>query len=471
MTQHQTQLPDLTAAQCRAAFANKTLSPRNLLEAVLTRLEACEPMVNAFVLVDRDAARAAALASEKRWAAGAPLGPADGLIATIKDNIALAGYPMRRGSLTTPDTIFEHDAPIAARLREAGAIILGKTTLPEFGWKGCGDSPQHGITRNPWSLNHTSGGSSAGAAVSAALGLGHFHVGTDGAGSIRIPAAFCGVFGIKPSFGRVPAWPASPFNVVAHLGPITRTVADGALMLSIIGQPDARDNLALISACPDYTDGLESGIAGRRIAWSPRLDRDVPVDPDVAEACARAAKLFESLGAHVEEVDPPLPDTQAMMDVMWKAGAGYVLSTIDPTKTGLCDPGFLAEATAGARLPASAYIGAFSARAALAHTMHMFHQRFDLLLSPQMPTGAIPAGRIVPPGGPYKEWMDWSPFTYPFNLTQQPACSVPCGLTRDGLPIGLQIVGPMHADALVLRAAFAFEQAQPFAFLSAPRNP
>lgn len=464
-----TDLLSLSALQCADLFARKKATPVDLLEAVLKRLDAVEPQVNAFVVVDRANALEAARNSAERHARGQPIGPADGLIGTIKDNVMVKGLPMRRGTRTSVDTPSPDDSPATARLREAGCVILGKTTLPEIGWKGLGDSPLYGVTRNPWKTGHTTGGSSAGAAAAAALGLGHFHLGTDGLGSIRIPAAFTGVFGIKPSFGRVPAFPLSTMAVLAHLGPLTRRVEDAAFMLTLIGRPDSRDNTAWNTPCPDYTQGLEQGVRGLRIAWSPRLGYVDCVDPDVAEATAKATRVFEELGAIVEEVDPPISDPRAIIDVLWHTGAAVAMKHVDAAQEGLLDPGLVGEVKSGRGLSAVDYLEAFLARGALAHRMAQFHETYDLLLTPQMPTGAIPVGADIPPGSAFKHWVDWSPFTYPFNVTQQPAASVPCGFTRDGLPIGLQIVGPMREDALVLQAARAFEQARPFAMIDAPR--
>ena len=463
-----TDLLALPASQLRNSFAAKSLSPVELLEATLTRLDAVEPQINAFALVDRDGARAAARASEARWQKGAPIGPADGLIATIKDNVAVKGLPNRRGSRTSPETPVDFDAPATARMREAGAIILGKTTLPEIGWKGLGDSPLYGAAKNPWNTGRTTGGSSAGAAAAAALGLGQFHLGTDGLGSIRIPAAFCGVFGHKPSFGRVPAFPLSTMAMLAHLGPLTRHVADAALMLSLIGRPDTRDNTAWNTPCPDYAEDLDRGVEGRRIAFAKTM-WNAPVEPDVAEAVEKAARVFEELGATVEEVTLDIEDPRAITDVLWWTGAAVAFKTLAPEQEALVDPGLLAEVRKGRALTSTDYLDAFLARGALAHKMALFHETYDLLLTPQMPTGAVPLGADVPADGRYKHWQEWSPFTYPFNITQQPAASVPCGFTNDGLPVGLQIVGPMRADALVLRAARAYEIARPFATIDAPR--
>jgi aspartyl-tRNA(Asn)/glutamyl-tRNA(Gln) amidotransferase subunit A len=460
----------LTARQLTALLARRALSPLELLDAVLARIEREEPKINAFIFLDQDGARKAAKASEERWGKRAPLGPADGLVATIKDNILLAGFPMRRGSKTSSDAPVTEDAPASARIKEAGCVIVGKTTLPEFGWKGLCDSPLTGITRNPWKLGHSTGGSSGGAAAAAALGLGQLHLGTDAAGSIRIPTAFSGVFGIKPSFGRVPAYPASPFSALAHVGPLTRNVEDAALMLSIIGRPDARDFMAWNTPCPDYTIGLDQGVAGMRIAYSPKLGLDVDLDPEIATACETAAQVFVELGASVETADPTLPDCRAIIDTLWKAVAAFISDGIPAEQRSKCDPGFLRDAETGASVPTGRYIAASAERANVALAMTHFHETYDLLLTQQMPVPALLAGHDVPPGSAMTHWLDWSPFTYPFNITQQPAASVPCGFTREGLPIGLQIVGRLRDEARVLKAARAFENARPFARIDAARE-
>jgi aspartyl-tRNA(Asn)/glutamyl-tRNA(Gln) amidotransferase subunit A len=296
------------------------------------------------------------------------------------------------------------------------------------------------------------------------------HLGTDAAGSIRIPSAFCGVFGIKPSFGRVPAYPASPFSALAHVGPLARSVQDAALMLSIIGRPDARDFSAWNTACFDYTIGLDHGVAGMRIAYSPKLGLDVDVDPETEAACERAAQTFVELGATVEVSDPKLPGCRVIIDDLWKAVAAFIRDGIPADARAQCDPGFLRDAEIGANVPTRRYIAASAERANVALAMTRFYETHDLLLTPQMPVPALLAGHDVPPGSAMMHWLDWSPFTYPFNITQQPAASVPCGLTREGLPIGLQIVGPPREDARVLAAARAFENARPFAQIDSARD-
>lgn len=466
-----TEIASLTAADLLRLYRRRELSPVEVVRDALARIELYNPLINAFLIVDREAALAAAADAEARWRRGEPRGLADGVPATVKDNIWLKGLPCRKGSLTVDDTPMAEDAPAVARLREAGAVFLGKTTLPEFGWIGACHSPLTGITRNPWDLDRTPGGSSGGAAAAALLNLGWLHLGTDGAGSIRIPAAFTGVFGIKPSYGRVPAYPLSPFTTLAHQGPLTRTVADAALMLSIIAQPDGRDPTAWNTAAPDFRVGLEEGMRGLRVAWSPRLGYVQRIDPEIEHAAAEAARVFEDLGARVDEVDPALPDSGETIRAIWGAVSATVVDAAPASDRARMDPGFIRMAARGRAYSLADYLAAQARRGDLLMTMLRFHARYDLLLTPQMPVPALGAGLEAPAGGAFgDEWVEWSPYTYPFNLTQQPAASVPCGFTSEGLPIGLQIVGAPRADALVLRAARAFESARPWPTLSSPRT-
>jgi aspartyl-tRNA(Asn)/glutamyl-tRNA(Gln) amidotransferase subunit A len=379
-------------------------------------------------------------------------------------------WPTRKGSVTTDTDPAPADAPAVARLRESGAVFVGKTTLPEYGWIGVGDSPLTGITRNPWNLERTTGGSSGGAAAAALLNFGPLHLGTDGAGSIRIPAAFTGVFGIKPSFGRVATYPASPFSALAHQGPITRTVDDAALMLTVIAEPDERDMTAWNTLPPDFRIGLNAGMRGLRIAWSPRLGYVKKLDPGVEAVTAKAAAVFAELGAKVEAADPGFAEPIDMIRTIWGAVSATIVDAVPAQDREKMDKGFVRMAENGRRYSLADYLAAYQARAELANAMNEFHQRFDLLITPQMPLPAFAAGQTTPTDEKGEGWINWSPYTYPFNLTQQPAASVPCGFSSDGLPIALQIVGRRGADDLVLRAARAFESAQPFATLAAP-NP
>jgi aspartyl-tRNA(Asn)/glutamyl-tRNA(Gln) amidotransferase subunit A len=460
----------LDGASLLAAYRSHTLSPVEVVDAALAAIDRFNPVVNAFNVVDRDGARAAARASEERWAKGAPRGITDGLPFTVKDNVIWAGHPTRRGSKTSSPEPVAENAPAVDRLLESGAVPLGKTTLPEFGWKGIGDSPLTGITRNPWDTRVTTGGSSAGAAAAAVLNLGILHIGTDGAGSIRIPAGFCGVYGIKPSFGRVPAFPPSPFAIVSHVGPLTRTVRDAALMMSVIAAPDIRDMTAMNTPAPDFRIGLEDGVRGLRIAWSPRLGYVKALHPEVEALTAAAARAFEELGAIVEEADPGFASPVETLNTLWHAGAAALVRAIPESRRAEVDPGLLVHAKLGWNLLAGDFAAAANARFPLSTAMARFHERYDLLLTPTLATPAFAVGQNVPPNGSFgDDWVGWTPYSYPFNLTLQPAATVPCGLTADGLPVGLQIVGPMRRDDLVLRASRAFEAIRPWPTLSEPR--
>lgn len=459
-------LADCTATELLQLYQSGQASPIDATRAVLARIETLDPALNAFCLVAHESALKSARDSEARWQkfrqGGEPCGELDGVPVSIKDLILTRGMPTLRGSHTVDaNQPWEVDAPATARLREAGAVILGKTNTPEFGCKGETNSPRTGITRNPWDISKTPGGSSGGAAAAVASGMGPLAVGTDGAGSVRIPAAFCGNFGLKPSFGRVPAYPLSPFGSVAHLGPHSRSVRDAALMMNVLKKPDARDWTSLPPDSTDYLAGLEDGVRGLRIAWSPALGYARNIDPEVAQSVARAVALLAELGAHVEQVDPGFDDPLEITTGLWFAGAWTVWNTLTPAQQAQTDPDFRAEALLGEKLSLLDIQRLHLQRGALGSHMRQFMQRFDLLVTPSV---AVPAFEARPAGHTPMNpaaMLGWTPFSYPFNLTQQPASTVPCGLTAAGLPIGLQFVGPMFGDALVLRASRAYEAARP----------
>jgi aspartyl-tRNA(Asn)/glutamyl-tRNA(Gln) amidotransferase subunit A len=458
------------AEELVSRYRTRDLSPVEVARDLIARRDALEPAINAFCATDDEGLLAAARASEARWTKGEPCGALDGVPVSVKDNINLAGMTCFRGSAVSSREPAPEDAPAVARLREAGALFVGKTTMPEYGWKGVGDSPMTGITRNPWNTSRNPGGSTSGGAAAAALNLGVIHIGTDGAGSVRIPAAFCGVFGIKPSYGRIPAFPASVMGFLAHLGPLTRNVADAALALQVLGQPDRRDMTAMITPPPDYRKTLENGLKGLRIACSPRLRYVKQVESDIARLTEAAARRFTELGAVVEEADPGFEDPIATLNTLWCAGAAVVLRAYNVEEQAKMDPGLVRSAQIGETISGPAYAEALLfARSALANKMVAFHQRYDLLLTPTLAVEAFEAGRNTPANGSFgDDWTAWTPFTYPFNITQQPAATVPCGLTRSGLPAGLQIVGPYGADELVLRAARAFEALGAFPTIDTP---
>lgn len=452
-------LSALSADDLVDAYRCKALSPVEVVSAVLERIQLLNHRINAFAWLDADAALLSARESERRWQHGDPLGALDGVPVTLKDLILVKGWPTLRGSKAVgPRQRWDEDAPSAARLRAQGAVILGKTTTSEFGWKSLADSPLTGTTCNPWSLAHSPGGSSGGAAVAAALGFGTLHVATDGGGSTRIPAAYCGVFGFKPTFGRVPAYPPSQNGTLFHVAPMTRSVVDAARLLDVITQPDIRDCNALPYQATSWTTGLDDGVRGLRIAFSPMLGY-AKVDPEVQTIIDAAAKVFIDLGASVELVDPGIEDPIAIFHTLWSSGAAKLLAGLTPENRLLTEPGLQALAEHGRTIDALAYLQALDRRETLGRHFNAFHQTWDLLLTP---TTAGPAPRIDAPPDDLTARPITSPFTYPFNLTQQPAASVPAGLTANGLPIGLQIVGAKHADAKVLRAARAFEAVRPF---------
>jgi len=459
----------MSAGELLAAYKSKKLSPVEVMEATLARVGELNPKLNALSHVDDKAAISAARASEARWQKGEPLGRLDGVPTAIKDLVLTKGWPTRRGSKTVdPDQPWNVDAPCVARMREHGAIIYGQTTTPEFGWKGTTDSPLTGITRNPWNIEKTPGGSSGGASAALASGLMPIAVGTDGGGSIRIPAGFTGTFGIKPSYGRVPAYPLSPFGTVAHVGPMARTVEDAALFLSIISEGDTRDWYAMAPDGRDYTQGLDGGIKGARVAHSPRLGFVEKIDPEVEALVASAVHKFSELGAIVEEADPAIGDPSDTFQTLWWSGAQFLLGELSDEKKALLDSGLREVVDQAASISTRDYLNAVKARESVGTTMRQFMEGYDFLVTPALAVPAFDVGRIAPDGYEGRQWMEWTPFSYPFNLTQQPAASINCGFTREGLPVGLQIIGRMFDDAGVLRAAQAFERIEPAAIMRAP---
>lgn len=450
----------LSAVEMLEKYKDRSLSPVEVLKASFDAYHRHNDAVNAFVLIDEGAAINAAIKSEQRWARGEPLGRLDGIPTTVKDVVIVKGWPTYRGSNTSGDTPSADDAPAVARLREHGAVLIGKTTTPEFGWKGVTDCPRTGITRNPWNLDKTTGGSSGGAAAAAALGMGALHIGTDGGGSIRMPCAFTGIVGIKPSFGRVPTYPLSLFGTLSHLGPMARTVADTALMLNILTEPDIRDPYSLSWGREDFCDGFEDGVNGIRIAYLSTINEH-PVDAEIADLVKKAAGILQELGAIIEQPQLNLPDGEGIFRTHWYAGAARVLRSLNETQKAQVDPALVEIAEIGEQFSLARYQVAVGAREEFCTAYNRIFENYDLMIMPTLPLTAFPAGLEFPVGKGYQRWTDWTPFTYPFNLTGQPAGSVPCGLSGDGLPVAMQIIGPTGADALVLKAMWAYESQCP----------
>lgn len=436
-------------------YRDGKLSPLEVTRAHIERIERFNPAVNAYTYVDVEGAEVAARESERRWRAGRPASAVDGVPVSIKDLTQVRGMPAREGSLTVSAEPCTEDSPPAALLREAGAVMLGKTNTPEFGWKAVTDNRVYGATRNPWNLDLTPGGSSGGAAVAAALNMGVLHQGGDSGGSIRIPAAFTGVFGFKPTFGWTPQWPPSKMASLSHIGPLARSVPDAVAMLNVIGRYDYRDPFARRGQPKDWGRDLGKGIEGLRIAFSPDCGY-AKVDDDVRRLVADAARTFERLGARLEYVGPLFDDPIETFRVMWFTSSQALVAEMASGQSEQLDPGLVEHARRGERYRAIDFFQALQSRAELTRGMEHWFQEYDLLLTPSVPTTAFEAGCEVPRGSGMQDWMEWTPFSYPFNLTQQPAASSPCGFSEDGLPVGIQLVGGMFDDTKVLRACDAY---------------
>jgi aspartyl-tRNA(Asn)/glutamyl-tRNA(Gln) amidotransferase subunit A len=450
----------LTAEEMLGYFARRQLSPVDVLQAITERVARLNPGLNAFAVMNPGALQAAA-ESESRWRSGRPIGMLDGVPCTVKDLVDLAGFPTRRGSRTTSADPVADDAPMVAGLKAAGSVILGKTTTTEFGWKSPGDCPLHGITRNPWNEAYTTGGSSSGAGAAGAAGFGPLHIGTDAGGSVRIPAAWCGLVGLKPTYGRIPQWPASAFASVAVAGPMTRSVRDAALMFSAMARWDLRDPFCLPDDPRDWTDGIEAGVAGLSVGVLANPGFEASVDPDGVAAVERAAQLLADAGASVEPADAGLPDTSSVFGRVWGAALARLVAGMPSQLAGLLDPGIREVAATLGGMTAVEFMDAEAMRAAAGHAMARLHQRFDLVLCPTVPGG--PPLADAPTVDPVRAlWTAWAPWTFTFNLTRQPAISVPMGRRGDGLPNSVQIAAAQFRDDLVLRAARTIELAQPF---------
>ena len=442
----------------------KALSPVELIDAVLARIEACEPRINAMATLTAERARADARRAEAAALRGEADGALHGIPVTIKDMAETAGIPTERGSHALKGHVPALDAPVVSRLRAAGAILLGKTTTSEFGWTGVSRSPLTGVTSNPWKRGYNAGASSAGAGAAAAAGYGPLHQGSDAAGSIRMPAHFSGVFGLKPTFGRVPNWPVPNNDNTSHVGPMTRTVADSALMLRAMAGPHPWDHTSLEAPPEDYPARLDEGIAGLKVAFSPDLGH-ARVDPEIAALAQAAAEAFAELGCVVETPPVPFgPDGPDVIRLMWPIHLHAYRSLLDRFEAQM-DPGLVACIRAGDGVGATAYIEARGRKLAYAEALCRFFEEWDLLLTPAVSVAAFPAERLQPahwPEHPW-DWLTWAEFSYPFNFGGNPAASVPCGFTGEGLPVGLQIAGRRFADLTVLQAARAFERARPWA--------
>ena len=460
----------LPATELVALIKRKKVSPVEVVDGVLDRIRTINPRLNAFVTLTEESARREAKVAERAlMKRGARLGPLHGVPFSVKDLVITRGVRTTFGTPLYRDNVPTEDAPIVERMKGAGGIMLGKTNTPTFGWIGATHNLVFGITRNPWNLERTPGGSSGGASAAAAAGLGPLHIGTDGGGSIRIPASCAGVFGHKPSYGRIPTYPVSGAWSLSHIGPMTRTVADAALMLAVSSGPDERDPYSLPAQRIEWSKMLRGSVKGLRVGYTDNLSGDDPVDPEVRTICAQAAKAFRELGCRVEDVKPGWPSPKSTWEQMFCGGLAIRLApSLDRRRE--IDPGLLPLVETFLRQPPTQYVQAWFDRLAWWQHPRALFDQYDLLLTPTVACPPLPIGvdTVTEIAGRPVSFYGWIPFTYPFNLTGQPAASVPAGFTKSGLPVGLQIVGRRLDDATVLRASAAFERARPWGDRRAP---
>jgi aspartyl-tRNA(Asn)/glutamyl-tRNA(Gln) amidotransferase subunit A len=465
-------LAQLSAAHLSRLYKKGKLSPVEAMKAVLARVDKVNPTLNALCIVDTDAALKAARASERRWKKGKELSALDGVPVSIKELIRVKGWPARMASKLTDPAPADRDAPAVARLREAGAIVFAQSTSSEYGHKPVTDSPLHGLTRNPWNIERTPGGSSGGAGAAVASGMGPIAVGTDGGGSVRLPASFTGLVGLKATYGRIPAWPPGLNGDLANTGPMTRTVLDCAMMMNVIARPDARDPTQLPPDDIDYVKKLGGKLKKPRIAFLLRMG-DHPIDLEVAALITRAARAFERLGCTVETIDaPPVPfdDASRIFLAHWLSNAQRLLQMYPESRHGEFDPNLLAYCQAGQKYSMQDVVTAHAQRRDMTVVWNQFFEKYDFLLTPMLAIQPFAVLKNLPDGPDGQPNRRWSPYSSVFNLTRHPALTVPCGISRERLPIGLQLVSGYFKDAALLRLAAAYTEAHPIVFPRLPEN-
>lgn len=451
-------LADATAVELLAAYAAREVSPVEVVDAVVARVDEAEPTLRALYLYEPDRARKAAADSERRWSEGRPGGPLDGVPITLKENIATEGEPVPLGTAATELVPAAADAPPAARVREAGAILLAKTTMPDWGMLSSGVSSFHPLTRNAWNADWNPGGSSAGAGAAAAAGYGPLHLGSDIGGSVRLPAAWNGIVGLKPSFGRVPIDPAYYARVV---GPMTRTVDDAALLMSVVCSPDSRDPLCLPPQQLPWNEPGDLDAARLRVGVLDDAGGGMPVDPEVAAALHAAAKVFEQHGAAVERMEPFMThDLLNRLDLYWRARSNVDFEDLPPERQRLVTPFIAAWCQAAAGATGSDVIRGVHTMLDISRATLRATEEYDVVLSPVAPVPTFPAHWPMP-SNDVERAMSHIGFTLPFSMSGQPAISVGSGFTEDGRPLGLQISGRRFDDVGVLRVARWFERARP----------
>lgn len=453
----------MPVAELVKKFRAKKISPVEATKIALARIKRHNGKINAFCYVDEDGALKAAKASEKRWMKRKPLGPIDGVPLGVKDTQFAKGMPTRFGSKTTGTEPADVDTTVTLHCRNSGAVLLGKTTNPEFAIGPTTNSPLTGKTTNPWDPSKHAGGSTGGGAAAVAAGLGNTGLATDAGGSTRIPAALCGIVGFKATNYRVATFPPAGMPGLSCPGAVTHTVTDTALMMNVLAQPDPRDWTASKFDDVDYLDKLNSGIKGLKVAFSPNLNGQAKyVDPEVAAAVAAAAKAFKKLGCKVVVADPKIENPVPILSAYLTSRMAYRVGKMTPEQRAVIGPSLGAIVQRGLKLSVADLIEADEKRQTLAKALNDFMQEYDLLLTPTLTVPAFEADRVVPKE--FEQYPDprmWVPFCSPFNLSMQPAITLPCGFTKAGLPVALQIVGPRHQDALVLRAARAYERLNP----------
>ena len=443
--------------QLANCFEKKIISPVEFMRFTLERADIVNNDLNAFSKLNYDYALNKAEESERRWLKNEPISPFDGVPVTVKDVVFFNGFDIRFGSQTTSNSLLLDDSPSVSRLRRSGSIIFGITNTPEFGWKAVTDSPKNGVTRNPWDIEKTPGGSSGGAAVAAATGVGAMHLGTDGGGSVRIPASFCGIVGFKPSYGRIPMYPPSPYRSIAHIGPMGRNVGDVASMFNLMSgnslldwsQP-IRNSKPVKLAKIDFTN--------KKIGfWNSPLIGDLSLG--VSKVVSSALKKFEQMGAIICEIK--IPDKDKLLEIFyrhWYLGAAHKVSSIRESDHHLLDRGFLAAAEEGLKYSAVDFITAELERIEFGRKMDKLLCEYDFIISPSVQVEPFELDTNVPNNSKFNSWIEWASFSFPLNLSQQPACSIPCGLSEQGLPVGIQIIGAKDKDSEVLSAAYSYEK-------------
>ncbi|ODU55882.1 MAG: amidase [Acetobacteraceae bacterium SCN 69-10] len=465
MTVTEEDLGFLPATELAPMIRQKKISPVEVMTALLSRIGKLEPKINAMAALDPELAMEGARAAERAVMGGGELGRLHGLPVTIKDLVWTKDFNTEAGSHMQKGFRAPMDAPIVSRLKQAGAVVVGKTTTSEFGWTGVSRSPLTGITSNPWKQGYNAGASSAGAGAAAAAGYGALHQGSDGAGSVRMPSHFCGIFGLKPSFGRVPYHPVPVGDFTSHIGPMTRTVADSALMLEVMGGPHPLDHTTLEAWPADYTGRLNAGIKGARVGFSADLGH-ARVDPEVAGLVRAAAERFAAgAGLAMQEFTPAWGRLGPELGRgFWSAHMARMAPKLAKWEAQM-DPGLVACIRAGSEMSVTDYLALKERKHAYITAIHASFTDLDFVITPTVSVAAFPAERLSPEHWPQHpwDWLQWAEFSYPFNMSWNPAATVPCGFTSAGLPVGMQIVGRRFDDLGVLQAAAAFEQVQPWA--------